>query len=364
MNLLNRLGLFGGIVGVAAIGTIAGLEVVKAATTRRGPEVYGSEDFELMSRDRSRVVPTEDDVPLLVREVGPADAPLTVIFVHGYCLRMESWHFQRKQLAQMWGDSARMVFYDQRGHGESAMPAHESCTIAQLGRDLATVIDAVAPSGPVVVVGHSMGGMTILAMARQFPELFDDRVIGVGLLATTAAGLNKSGLGRNLDNPVIDGFRLAVRTAPGMVQQARGAARAIISPILRAASYGTEVSPRLVAFSEGMLNDTSVVTIVNFLESLELHDESEALPVLADTPSLVLCGDTDMIIPFPSSRSLAAALPRAELVRVRGAGHLSPLEFPQVTSDAIDRLVRRAVSSRENRENAASAGELEQTDVG
>lgn len=364
MNLLNRLGLFGGIVGVAAIGTIAGLEVVKAATTRRGPEVYGSEDFDLMSRDRSRVVRTEDDVPLLVREVGPADAPLTVVFVHGYCLRMESWHFQRKQLAQMWGDSARMVFYDQRGHGESGMPTPESCTIAQLGRDLAAVIDAVAPAGPVVLVGHSMGGMTILAMARQFPELFDDKVIGVGLLATTAAGLNKSGLGRNLDNPVIDAFRLAVRTAPGMVQQARGAARAIISPILRAASYGTEVSPRLVAFSEGMLNAVSVVTIVNFLESLELHDESEALPVLADTSALVLCGDTDMIIPFPSSRSLAAALSRAELVRVRGAGHLVLLEFPQVISDAIDRLVRRAVSSRENRENAAPAGELEQTDVG
>ncbi|RDI34019.1 pimeloyl-ACP methyl ester carboxylesterase [Rhodococcus sp. AG1013] len=364
MNVLNRLGLFGGVLGAAAIGAIAGINVVKSAATRRGPEIYGSEDFALMTGDRSRVVATEDDVPLLVREVGPPDAPLTVIFVHGYCLRMESWHFQRAQLAERWGDSVRMVFYDQRGHGESGVPAAESCTIAQLGRDLAAVVEDVAPSGPVVLVGHSMGGMTILAMARQFPELFDDRVIGVGLLATTAAGLNKSGLGRNLDNPVIDGFRLAVRTAPGAVQQARGAARAIISPILRAASYGTEVSPRLVAFSEGMLNDISVVTIVNFLESLELHDESEALPVLSDTPALVLCGDADMIIPFTSSKYLAAALPRSELVRVRDAGHLVELEFPQVTSDAIDRLVRRAVSSRADHENAVPAGELERTDVG
>ncbi|RVW05127.1 alpha/beta fold hydrolase [Rhodococcus xishaensis] len=363
MNLVNRLGLFGGVVGVAAISTLAGFEVVKSVTKRQGPEIYGSEDFELMSGDRSRVVMTEDDVPLLVREVGPSDAPLTVIFVHGYCLRMESWHFQRKQLERMWGDSVRMVFYDQRGHGGSGMPTAESCTIAQLGRDLEAVIDAVAPTGPVVLVGHSIGGMTILAMARQFPELFDDKVIGVGLLATTAAGLNKSGLGRNLDNPVIDAFRLAVRTAPEVVQRARGAARAIISPILRAASYGTEVCPRLVAFSEGMLNTVSVVTIVNFLESLELHDESEALPVLADTPALVLSGDADMVIPFPSSRSLAARLPRAELVRVRGAGHMVELEFPQATSDEIDRLVQRAVSRRKDRENATPAGELERTDA-
>lgn len=364
MNILNRLGLFGGVAGVAAIGTLAGLNAVKAATTRRGPEIYASEDFTVLSRDRSRVVTTEDDVPLLVREVGPDDAPLTVIFVHGYCLRMESWHFQRTQLAERWSDTARLVFYDQRGHGESGSATAESCTIAQLGRDLAAVVEATAPSGPVVLVGHSMGGMTILAMARQFPELFDDRVIGVGFLATTAAGLNKSGLGRNLNNPVIDAFRLAVRTAPGVVQQARGAARAIISPILRAASYGTEVSPRLVEFSDGMLSDVSVVTIVNFLESLELHDESEALPVLGDVPALVLCGDADMIIPLTSSKALAAALPRAELVRVRDAGHLVELEFPQVTSDAIDRLVRRAVSRREDRENTALVGELERTDVG
>ncbi|QBJ95497.1 alpha/beta hydrolase [Rhodococcus sp. ABRD24] len=361
MNILNRLGLFGGVAGLAAVGTLAGLNAVKAVTTRRGPEIYGAEDFASMSRDRSRTVRAEDGVALLVREVGPDDAPLTVIFVHGYCLRMESWHFQRQQLAELWGSDVRMVFYDQRGHGESGMPAVESCTIAQLGRDLVTVIEEVAPSGPVVLVGHSMGGMTILAMARQFPELFDDKVIGVGLLATTAAGLNKSGLGRNLDNPVIDAFRLAVRTAPGMVQQARGAARAVIAPILRAASYGTDVSPRLVDFSEGILNSTSVVTIVNFLESLELHDESEALPVLSDTPVLVLCGDADMIIPFSSSRSLAAALPCAELVRVRDAGHLVELEFPQVTSDAIDRLVRRAVSIRRN---VAPAIELERSDAG
>ncbi len=133
-----------------------------------------------------------------------------------------------------------MVFYDQRGHGESGRPASESCTIARLGRDLAEVIDAVDPTGPVVVVGHSMGGMTALALAHQ---LFDERIVGVGLLAITAAGLTRTGLGRNLTNPVIDGFRYVGRAAPNLVHFARGAATAIISPILRAASFGTVVSP-------------------------------------------------------------------------------------------------------------------------
>ena len=244
-----------------------------------------------------------------------------------------------------------MVFYDQRGHGDSGMPRSKSCTVSQLGRDLATVVEAKVPKGPIVLVGHSMGGMTVLALAGQRPEWFEGRVIGVGLVATTAAGLAETGLTRNLQNPIIDGFRLAVRTSPGVVQHARGAARVLITPILRAASYGTDVSPRLHELSDGMLDRTSVVTIVNFLRTLELHDESASLEVLAHTPAVVICGDQDMMIPFISSKRLAADLPESELVRVHGAGHLVQLEFPAIVTDAIDKLVaasagRRAVRCR------------------
>ncbi|TQF65904.1 alpha/beta hydrolase [Rhodococcus spelaei] len=349
MKPFGKAGLIGGAGVATVVGAFAGVSVAHhPAPTRRGRrDRHAREDFGLMNADRGSLVTADDGIPLAVREVGPADAPLTVVFVHGYCLRMDSWHFQRRQLERRWGSAVRMVFYDQRGHGRSGTPSPESCTIGQLGRDLDAVLRAVAPTGPVVLVGHSMGGMSILAMARQLPELFGTRVVGVGLVATAAEGLNKTGLSRNLRNPVIDAFRLAVRTAPGVVQFGRGAARAIISPILRAASYGTDVSPSLTRFSESMLNETSVTTIVNFLKSLELHDESEALPVIADLPVLVLCGDADMVIPFGQSEAMAAVLPRSELVRVVSAGHLVQLEFPIRVTDAIDRLVTRALEGAE-----------------
>ena len=44
-------------------------------------------------------------------------APLTVVFAHGFCLRMGAFHFQRARLTEQWGSQVRMVFYDQRGHG-------------------------------------------------------------------------------------------------------------------------------------------------------------------------------------------------------------------------------------------------------
>lgn len=198
-----------------------------------------------------------------------------------------------------------------------------------------------------------MGGMTAIASASQRPDLFDSRITGVGLLATTAAGLTKTGIGRNLENPVIDAFRYTARSAPGFVQVARGAAKAVVTPILRAASYNTVVSPRLIAFSDRMLDETPVLTIVNFLRTLELHDESAALPVLGGVPVLVLAGDADMVVPYDSSEDLARALSDVELKRVRGAGHLVQLEFPEVVNRALERLVQRAFARDLSRKRAA-----------
>jgi len=338
MTVLGRMGLLGA--SLATLASSAGLYAVRTAGMP-AHEVYQDEDFDAIKRLPKRIVTTEDGVPLVVRESGSSLAPLTVVFVHGYCLRMQAWHMQYRHLEERWGRDVRAVFYDQRGHGESGASGSKACTIAQLGRDLGRIIDETAPSGPVVVVGHSMGGMTTIALAAQRPDLFESRIVGVGLLATTAAGLNKTGIGRNLDNPVIDAFRYAARTAPGFVQYARGTARAIVAPILRAASYGTVVSPLLVQMSDRMLDETPVLTIVNFLRTLELHDESAALPVLGTVPVLVLSGDADMVIPYASSEDLASELPDVELKRVRGAGHLVQLEFPDVVNRAVDRLIQR-----------------------
>lgn len=336
-------GMFGGAASVAAVAAVAGITSVRRRVALSVPAQSRPENFDTMDVDRGCVVASSDGVPLAVREVGPLSAPMTVIFVHGYCLRMECWHYQRRDLSRRWGDQVRLVFYDQRGHGRSGDVSPDECDIGRLGVDLADVIRAVVPTGPFVLVGHSMGGMSVLAACRQFPEPLSERLAGVALMSTTAAGLARSGLGRNLQNPAVDAFRTMVRTAPRTVQLGRALVRSLIAPVLRAASFGTEVGPELEAFAEQMTHDTSVVTMVNFLEALELHDELDALPAIADIAALVLCGDDDWVIPFDKSLELAESLPHAEMVRVRRAGHLVQLEFPNEVNDALDRLVHRAV---------------------
>ena len=137
-----------GAAGLTAVGTAAGVSVARSLRRRvTTDDPYEHEDFELLDADRSFVVTTPDGVDLAVREVGPEAARLTVVFAHGFCLRMGAFHFQRARLAEQWGPQVRMVFYDQRGHGQSSEASPESYTVEQLGRDLETVLAVMAPRG-------------------------------------------------------------------------------------------------------------------------------------------------------------------------------------------------------------------------
>lgn len=337
-----------GAAGLGALGSAAGVSVARSLR-RRGSsdDPHEGEDFELLNADRSSVVTTLDGVSLAVREVGPQDAPLTVVFAHGFCLRMGAFHFQRARLSAHWGDRVRMVFYDQRGHGQSAEAPPETYTVTQLGQDLESVLAVTAPRGPVVLVGHSMGGMTVLSHARQFPHRYPTRVVGAAIIASAAEGVSRSPLGEILKNPALEAVQFAVRYAPKAVHRTRGAAKAVIAPILRAASYGEDkVSPSVVAFSEQMMHDTPIATLVEFLHALEVHDESDGLVTLAKVPTLIACGDRDLLTSMDHSQAMAAALPKAELLIVGGAGHLVQLEQPEVINDALVRLVERATPSK------------------
>ena len=274
----SNAGWLAGAAGLAAVGTLAGVTVARSMTRRTtSDDPYQGEDFELLDADRSSVVTTPDGVDLAVREVGPEHAPLTVVFSHGFCLRMGAFYFQRARLEQQWGPQVRMVFYDQRGHGQSAEASPDTYTVEQLGKDLETVLAVTAPKGPVVLVGHSMGGMTVLSHARQFPRRYPTRIVGAALISSAAEGVARSPLGEILKNPVLEAARFAVRYAPKTVHRGRGAAKSIIAPILRAASYGDEkISPSVVAFSERMMHGTPIATLVEFLHALEVHDETRA----------------------------------------------------------------------------------------
>ena len=202
--------------GIAALGIAAGLLAERIIVGRQVRyDADAEEDFGAL-HGRTVTVMADDGVGLHV-EIDDHRAPsvsddLTVIFCHGYSLNQDSWHFQRRDLRPF----ARLVFADQRAHGKSTKGERSRSTVDQLGLDLGRIVDEVGGDGPIILVGHSMGGMSVMALAAHRPELFTDGpVAGVALLATTAGGLSESPFG--MPAPI---GRALQKIAPSVVEAA------------------------------------------------------------------------------------------------------------------------------------------------
>jgi pimeloyl-ACP methyl ester carboxylesterase len=254
---------------------------------------------------------------------GPEDARATVVLVHGYCLSDRSWHYQVRDLVAARTD-LRVVTYDHRGHGRSGRTTKETSTLSQIAMDLGRVIEAVAAGGPVVLAGHSMGGMTIMALAEQRPELFSSLVTGVAFISTSSGQLGtvSYGLPPLLGGPARrfvawSAERNKVAEAAGKSPRTAGNSRLL---------FGTGVSRAQERFILDVSAATPAATVADFLYTFLDHDRSGALPVLAQIPTTVLVGELDKLCPPDHSRTIAQALPSAKLVTYPGAGHMLPLE--------------------------------------
>jgi pimeloyl-ACP methyl ester carboxylesterase len=288
------------------------------------------------------MVTADDGVPISVRTFGAYSAALTVVFVHGHCLRTQSWSYLRDQLLRHWGPDIRMVFYDHRGHGESGHADPSTYTIDQLGHDLDAVLRTIAPTGPIVLIGHSMGAMVTLAYARLFPSAIGARVVGLGLIAGAANGITQVGLGRFLHRYAVSSLQVAVLRAPRVMRVSKRVTRRIFEPIVREARFGArKVNPRMAAVATAMLNDTPLLTMAGFLTSLITFDETATLHRLGDIPALVLAGSADIVVPYAHSVVLASQLAGSELVRLDGAGHSVILERAEEVALSIVALVDR-----------------------
>lgn len=338
--------LVAGVAGAVVTGAVVG-----AATRSRWRARHGGTAgpaFGELAADRESTVVAEDGVSLSVAEHDPAgggEPELTVVLVHGFVLDRRMWHYQRAELATLADPRVRVLVYDQRSHGRSGHSSRRASTIEQLGRDLDAVLRAAVPRGPVMLVGHSMGAMTIMALAEQQPELFLDRVAGVALLCSSAGDLASMRLARPFlapRNPVVAVGALAAARRPGWVEWGRRISADAIRPLIRTFGFGTARPPaELVDLMERMIAGTSVEAMTDFLHTFGEHDRFRALAGLRHCHVLVIGGDADRLTPYLHTEALAAELPDAELVRVPGAGHMAPLERPEFVNEHLVELVRR-----------------------
>ncbi|MFD0372833.1 alpha/beta fold hydrolase [Streptomyces sp. NPDC127114] len=274
-----------------------------------------------------------------------APAPVTVVFSHGYCLSQDSWHFQRAALRGL----VRTVHWDQRSHGRSGRgPDGVTVSIDQLGRDLKAVLDAAAPEGPLVLIGHSMGGMTLMALADRHPEFVRERVVGVGFVGTSSGKLGEVNYGLptagvNAVRRVLPGVLRALGSQAELVERGRRATADLFAGLIKKYSFSSkDVDPAVVRFAERMIESTPIDVVAEFYPAFAEHDKAAALAAFRAVPVLALAGDHDLVTPSSHTEAIADLLPDAELVIVPDAGHLVMLEHPEAVTDRIADLLARA----------------------
>ena len=277
----------------------------------------------MKEHSRRRVV-TPDGAVLSVHchvERHAAPEVPTVVMAHGWTLTHESWRPLVDALAH---ESVRVVLWDQRGHGRSALGLHRkeisTVSIEHLGRDVAAVLDAVVPpESPLVLAGHSMGGMAVMAYAAQHPERFADRVHGVLLAATASHGLD---IGQRFGEVGL--MRLLARGLPlpaGPVVRGR-APRVLL--------FGDDADPAHVAATLRQISATRLTTVGAFHGALNDLDVRAGFPALAQVPVSIVVGRKDRLTPTERARALWLALPHASFTELPTAGHMLTYEATDV----------------------------------
>ncbi|MDX6741793.1 alpha/beta hydrolase [Actinocorallia sp. A-T 12471] len=332
----------------AALGaTTAGAAVAGAAVQRHAarrlalrPDPYAGEP--LGRRRGTPVEVTADDGTILHAEIDNPDRDdVAVVFCHGWTLTGGSWHFQREALQ----DSARVVVWDQRGHGRSGSAAHGTYGLPQLGHDLRAVLDATVPEHtPVVLVGHSMGGMTIMRFADSYPELMGSRIKAAALVCTSSGGLGEVTLGlpaalaRITQRLLPTGLRSATpRVLP--LERVRRHGRTASLLIEDFIAFGPDASPTAVRFAEDMMAETRLDALTGFLHSMITTPEISPCTPLADIETLIVAAENDRLTPVEHSLTIATKCPKARLEVIPTAGHMAMLERPTPLTDHLRTLL-------------------------
>jgi len=273
---------------------------------------------------------SRDGVRLHVEVHGNPDGP-TLVLSHGWTCSIRFW---LPLIAEL-GAEYRLVAYDQRGHGLSDRAPGSGRRagwygVPALAEDLAAVLDAAAGPEPVILVGHSMGGMTIMAAGESMPVLSRTRAIllsstGASDLATTT-GLAPGRLGRHLARRMLRG---ATPLGPPTWLSARLLAYGTLGPgsgraLKKENAAIIHACPRRTRAGWGRV-----------LETLDVREGAARLAV----PTAVLVGSADRLTPPRHTDRIVALLPQVHSsTRLPGIGHMAPMEKPAAIAALIREL--------------------------
>ncbi|MGN2642269.1 alpha/beta fold hydrolase [Nocardia takedensis] len=276
------------------------------------------------ARTSRQVIRTEDGLSLAATAAAtcPGGPAVNVVYVHGLLSEARMWSGVVEQVAPRLSGVADHLVFDQRGHGESQWPQRRSrTTLTVLARDLATVIDH--STAPVMLVGHSMGTMTIQTYARLHDRQFRSRVCGT-VLFNPAAGVPVYGPGLRRFSRAC--ALLRPLRGRGPLDAVNAAGHAVLERRFRRTRAG-----RLTAGAPG--DPRVVADSMTALSQFAASPVAEA--VLATSAVELVAGARDRVLPVAHARDLAQRIPGARASVIAEAGHGLPTTHPQQCGDVL-----------------------------
>jgi pimeloyl-ACP methyl ester carboxylesterase len=281
-----------------------------------------------------------DGTELRIESYGRSDGP-TIILTHGWGTNSTEWYYAKQHLA----DRFRLIGWDLPGHGKSRGPTNNDYRPEKMAEDLEAVV-ACAGTQPVMLLGHSIGGMVTLTFCRRFPHYLGRRVAGLVLLNTTATSpvrsTSFSGLCRALQAPLLTPLlHLTIWLWPlvwlmNWISYINGSThlQTLLSGFTGHESRGQlDVAARFTPL-------VSPAVLARGMLAAFQYDETATLPTIT-IPTLVLASHLDRVLVPEASRAMAAALPSAELVTLRPAGHMGLFEQHEQLTEAVRRFSAR-----------------------
>jgi pimeloyl-ACP methyl ester carboxylesterase len=325
--------------GLAA-GAVAGGALSRVVLGRRRGDPEQDEILSRLPPEDLGPVESFDGTRLAVRAAGDPQGP-SLLFVHGFSLDMTTWHYQWTALS----DRFRCVLFDLRSHGRSGGAGPGGLSVEAMGRDLSAVLEATV-RGPVILVGHSMGAMSIMAMAGLRSDLFGDPVAGIAFVGSAAAELLRGAMGSvtELLRPRLGTLTQAAARMNRLRRYVLSAPTDVAGLVARVTQFGPNASPHLVNYVVGLAARAPAAVWTEGLADLMEVDLRPSLRRIG-VPSLVMVGEHDRVTPPSSAVVMAGELPDAQLAVIEAAGHMAMLERHEEVNRRLSAFAHEALAA-------------------
>lgn len=321
-----------------------------AQRLRRRPDPESCEDICEPLGESAGYLESFDGNRLYVEEIGRGP---TLVLVHGWFCNTDNWHYQKKLLSGEY----RIISYDQRGHCWSEGGDGTAISVETLGLDLKSLLDSKAPGEPVVLVGHSMGGISILKYLEMFPEVLGERVKGIALVDTSSSPISSCMTGGSIigsvRKPVVEPLMKWVVEHHGFADRVKGAVVRTSAFLVatRYLGYGGHASLTHMEYIGRMATMSSMRGVCNAALGLLSWDRPISLDQIrrSGIPVVIWVGEKDKLTRPEISIDMHREIPGSRLYVVEDTGHPSYMEEYVIFNDVLRELCQEAFSEGETK---------------